>query len=327
MNILVTGGAGYIGSHACRALAAAGYTPVTYDNLSKGRRNAVLWGPLETGDLRDADRLAQVFDAYRPAAVMHFAGFIEVGESVTDPATCWDSNVIGSFRLAEAMVNAGCRNLVFSSTCAVYDGTTGALLNETSPISPINAYGRSKHATEMMLHDFGTAHDLRTVMFRYFNVAGAHRGAGIGQAHDGAATHIIPRLLMALAGGQSHMTIHGDDYDTPDGTCVRDYIHIDDLVRAHVSGLERLLGGGEGGTFNLGTGTGASVRDVIETASRVVGFPPQIQVGPRRAGDAARLISGSEKAAEALGWSPESSDLETIIGDAWAWHQTRGWER
>ncbi len=326
MHVLVTGGAGYIGSHACRALAAAGYTPVTYDNLSTGREGAVQWGPLETGDLSDGDRLAEVFAVHKPAAVMHFAAAIEVGESVTDPGKYWRNNFLGSLTLAETMIEARCLNLVFSSTCAVYDGSSGDDLTENSPIGPINAYGGSKRATEMMLADFGAAHGLNTTIFRYFNVAGAAQGAGIGQRHDANATHIIPRLLMALAGGAGHMTINGDDYPTHDGTCVRDYIHVEDLVAAHIAGLERLLNGETGETYNLGTGRGASVREVIEAAGDVVGHPPQIQIGPRRDGDAVRLVSGSEKAAADLGWTPSSSDLETILADAWAWHQTRGWE-
>ncbi|MBT8408179.1 MAG: UDP-glucose 4-epimerase GalE [Alphaproteobacteria bacterium] len=323
MHILVTGGAGYIGSHACRALAAAGYSPVVYDNLSTGRRAAVQWGPLEEGDLNDRPRLDQVFDAYRPAAVMHFGAAIEVAESVTNPVKYWRNNFVGSLTLAEAMRAAGCANIVYSSTCAVYDGNAEADLTEASPIGPINAYGASKRATEMMLADMGAAHGLTTIIFRYFNVAGAARGAGIGQTHAGA-THIIPRLLAALEGGLPEMTVNGDDYPTPDGTCIRDYIHVDDLVAAHIAGLKRILDGGEGQIYNLGTGRGASVREVIETAAKVVGHQPNIRVGPRRAGDAVRLVSGSARAAQELGWTPKSSDLETILADAWAWHKCGG---
>lgn len=326
-HILVTGGAGYIGSHACRALRAAGYTPVAYDSLSKGRASAVQWGPLEEGDLTDRARLDAVFADYAPRAVMHFAAAIEVGESVTDPGKYWRNNFLGSLTLAEAMVAAGCLELVFSSTCAVYDGGTGEDLTEDSPIGPINAYGGSKRATEMMLADFDAAHGLKTIIFRYFNVAGAARDAGIGQRHDESATHIIPRLLMALEGGVGHMTINGNDYPTPDGTCVRDYIHVEDLVAAHVAGLARLKAGGGARIYNLGTGAGASVREVIEAAGDVVGHPPQIQVGPRRDGDAVRLVSGSARAGEELGWVPKSSGLETILADAWAWHKSRGWEK
>ena len=325
MHVLVTGGAGYIGSHACKALAEAGFVPVTYDNLSKGRQSAVQWGPLEVGDLADRARLAEVFASYTPIAVMHFAAAIEVGESVTDPGKYWRNNFFGSLSLAEAAVEAGCLNVVFSSTCAVYDGDTAEDLSEDSPIGPINAYGGSKRATEMMMADFGVAHGLKAVIFRYFNVAGAAPGAGIGQSHADP-THIIPRLLIALEGGMDHMTINGDDYPTPDGTCVRDYIHVTDLVKAHVAGLKQLLAGDDGGAYNLGTGHGASVREVIEACATVVGHMPQIKVGPRRPGDAVRLVSGSEKARDDLGWEPESSDLETILADAWTWHKSRGWE-
>lgn len=325
MKILVTGGAGYIGAHACRALAGAGYTPVAYDNLSAGRRAAVCWGPFEEGDTTDRARLDEVFAAHAPAAVMHFAAAIEVGESVTNPAKYWRNNFLGSLTLAEAMLAAGCRRLVFSSTCAVYDGTTEAALTEDSPIGPANAYGHSKRATEEMLTDLGAAHGLESVIFRYFNVAGAAPGAGIGQRHRNA-THVIPRVLAALEGEAGEMVIHGDDYPTPDGTCIRDYIHVADLVSAHVTGLDRLLAGQGGRIYNLGTGRGASVREVIETAARVVGRRPDIRVGPRRAGDAVRLVSGSDRARAELGWVPERSDLARIIADAWEWHNAGGRE-
>lgn len=325
MYVLVTGGAGYIGSHACKLLAEAGFVPVAYDNLSKGRRSASKWGPLVVGDLSDREHLDQVFAEYAPIAVMHFAAAIEVGESVNDPGKYWRNNFGGSLTLAEAAAAAQCLNFVFSSTCAVYDGDTDEDLTEASPIGPINAYGGSKRATEMMLTDFGQAYGLKTIIFRYFNVAGAARNEGIGQSHA-EPTHIIPRLLIALEGGTGHMTINGDDYPTQDGTCVRDYIHVNDLAAAHVLGLKRLLGGADGGAYNLGTGRGASVREVIEAAGDVVGHMPQIQTGPRRAGDAVRLVSGSKKAKEELGWVPESSDLKTILADAWAWHKSRGWQ-
>lgn len=325
MHVLVTGGAGYIGSHACKALAAAGFVPVAYDNLSKGRRGAVNWGPFEEGDMADRDRLDAVFARYAPAAVMHFAAAIEVGESVTDPGKYWRNNFFGSLTLAEAMVAAGCRNLVFSSTCTVYDGSTDADLTEDSAIGPINAYAGSKRGTEMMLGDFDSAYGLQSIIFRYFNVAGADPSGTIGQPHDDRATHIIPRLLIALEGGQPHMIINGDDYPTHDGTCIRDYIHVNDLVAAHIAGMRRLLDGAGSRAYNLGTGRGASVREVIETAGDVVGHMPQIQVGPRRPGDAVRLVSGSARAHDELGWVPENSALETIIADAWTWHKTRGW--
>ena len=326
MHILVTGGAGYIGSHACKALAEAGFTPVAYDNLSKGRRSAVQWGPLEEGDLGDRDRLDAVFAEYAPAAVLHFAAAIEVGESVTSPEKYWHNNFLGTLTLAQAMAAAGCPNIVFSSTCAVYDGNTSADLTEDSPIAPINAYARAKRAAEMMLADFDVAHGLRHIVFRYFNVAGADPSAAIGQTHDATATHIIPKLLTAIEGGAAHMVINGDDYPTPDGTCVRDYIHVNDLVTAHIAGMQQLLDGAPSRAYNLGTGRGASVREVIETAGQVIGHPPQIQVGPRRAGDAVRLVSGSARAGDELGWIPARSDLQTIVTDAWRWHKTRGWQ-
>ena len=326
MHVLVTGGAGYIGSHACKALAEAGFVPVAYDNLSNGRASAVKWGPLEEGDLADRAGIDQVFAKYAPVAVMHFAAAIEVGESVTEPGKYWRNNFIGSLTLAEAAVAAGCLDMVFSSTCAVYDGNTEDDLTEDSAFGPINAYGSSKRATEMMLEDFATAHGLKSIIFRYFNVAGAAQGAGIGQSHANP-THIIPRLLIALEGGMGHMTINGSDYPTPDGTCIRDYIHVNDLVDAHIAGLKHLLEGRDGAAYNLGTGRGASVREVIEASGDVVGHMPQIAVGPRRDGDAVRLVSGSRKASNDLGWAPKSSDLETILTDAWAWHKSRGWEQ
>jgi len=327
MKILVTGGAGYIGSHACRALAAAGHLPVTFDNLSKGRRAAVRWGPFEAGDILDRDRLDAVFAAHAPGAVMHFAGAIEVAESVTNPGKYWRNNTAGSLMLAEAMVAAGCGRIVFSSTCAVYDEAAGGAgdLTEESPLGPVSPYASSKRAAEALLGDFSRGHGLQAVILRYFNVAGAAPGEGIGQRHRNA-THIIPRLLVALEGGVPEMVINGGDYPTPDGTCVRDYIHVTDLATAHVAGLERLAGGQGGRVYNLGTGRGASVREVIETAMTVTGRQAPIRVGPRRAGDAVRLVSGSARARDELGWVPENSDLETILADAWAWHQAGGRE-
>ena len=320
MNILITGGAGYIGSRAAMRLAAAGFTPVVFDNLSKGRRGRVRWGPFEEGDVRDAARLAEVFSRHQPAAALHFAAAIEVGESVEDPGKYWDNNVAGTLSLVDAMVRHGCFKLVYSSTCAVYAAADDGAVDETSPLDPISPYAVTKRASEMMLDDFDAAHGLKSVIFRYFNVADADAAHGLGQATKGA-THLMPRLLCALAEGEVEMVIHGDDSPTPDGTCIRDFIHVLDLVDAHILGLRRLLNGGESRVYNLGTGRGASVKQVIETASEVVGHRPKVRIGPRRAGDAVRLVSGSSRATDELDWSPQASDLKKILADSWAWMQ------
>ncbi|WP_101066862.1 UDP-glucose 4-epimerase GalE [Roseovarius salinarum] len=323
-KVLVTGGAGYIGSHACKALAAAGYLPVTYDNLSTGWAEAVRFGPLERGDLTDRARLDAVFARHAPVAVMHFAALSQVGEAMREPALYWRNNLCGSLTLAEAAAAAGCRDFVFSSTCAVYGDHDGVTLDEATHQAPLNAYGASKRAVEDMLRDMGATHGLRTVIFRYFNVAGADTDGDVGEWHM-PETHLVPLALAAAAGDRGALTIHGTDYPTPDGTCIRDYVHVSDLVDAHLSGLARLRSGGGGGVFNLGTGQGFSVREVIEEAGRVTGRPVPVTEGPRRDGDCTRLVSGSAQAATDLGWTPERSDLETMIGDAWRWYRGGGY--
>jgi len=320
-HVLVTGGAGYIGSHACKALRAAGYTPVTYDNLSTGWADAVKFGPLERGDLTDRDRLDQVFETYRPCAILHFAALSQVGESMRDPGLYWHNNVAGSLSLIEAAVAAGCRDIVFSSTCATYGDHDNVVLDEDCAQAPINAYGASKRAIEDMLRDFGAAHGLRHVIFRYFNVAGADPEAEIGEFHR-PETHLVPLMLDAIRGKREALTIFGTDYDTPDGTCIRDYVHVTDLVAAHVRGLEWLLDGQDSRVFNLGTGTGFSVREVIDSCAAVTNRPVPVIEGPRRAGDCTRLVSGSTRAKAELGWQPARSTLAQMIGDAWRWHQT-----
>jgi UDP-glucose 4-epimerase len=324
-TILVTGGAGYIGSHACLALAEAGYLPVTYDSLETGWRDAVQFGPFEQGDLRDRARLDAVMAAYKPRAVLHFAALSNVGEASADPARYWDNNVIGSLRLLEAMAAAGIRHIVFSSTCATYGDQDGVLLDETAPQRPTNAYGASKRAVEEMIAQMAAAPgaDLSHVFFRYFNVAGADPGTRIGEFHR-PETHLIPLALDAVRGRRDRLTIHGQDYPTPDGTCVRDYVHVTDLVAAHLAGLDHLLGGGASDVFNLGSGRGYSVREVVETVARVTGAPVPAEDGPRRAGDCAALVSGSSRAAERLGWQAQAS-LEDMIATAWAWHQRPGY--
>lgn len=320
-NILVTGGAGYIGAHACKALRTAGYTPVTYDNLSTGWEDAVKFGPFEKGDLTEAERLDQVFAAYRPAAVLHFAALSEVGESMRDPGRYWHNNVTGSLSLLGAAVRAGCLNIVFSSTCATYGEQDNVVLDEDSAQLPINAYGASKRAIENMLRDFGAAHGLNHVIFRYFNVAGADPEAEVGEFHR-PETHLIPLVLDAGEGKRDALTIYGTDYDTRDGTCIRDYVHVMDLVEAHILGLHWLEAGKGSRVFNLGTGSGFSVREVIETAGAVIGREVPVALGARRPGDCAKLVSGSDRAAAELGWQPERSTLERMIADAWRWHRT-----
>lgn len=325
-HVLVTGGAGYIGSHACKALSRAGFVPVTFDNLSTGWREAVRFGPLEVGDLGDPARLAQVFDRWRPVAVMHFAALSLVGDSMRDPAGYWRANVLGALNLAEAAVNAGCLDFVLSSTCATYGDQDGVVLTEETPQAPINAYGGSKRAIEDILRDFGASHGLRSVIFRYFNVAGADPEGEVGECHR-PETHLIPLLLDAIAGLRPALTVYGSDYATPDGTCIRDYVHVADLVEAHVLGLNWLLEGRGSRVFCLGTGRGFSVREVIEAARAVTNRPVPVVEGDRRPGDATRLVCGSARAVEELGWRPDRSALRAMIADAWRWHQTGGYER
>ena len=324
-HVLVTGGAGYIGSHACKALAQAGYTPVTFDNLVTGWKDAVKFGPFEQGDLLDRNRLDDVFAKYKPVAVMHFAALSQVGESMQDPGAYWRNNVQGSLTLIEAAVAANCLNFVFSSTCATYGDQDNVVLDESSAQHPINAYGASKRAIEDILSDFGNAFGLNHVIFRYFNVAGADPEAEIGEFHQ-PETHLIPLMLDAIEGKRAALTVHGTDYDTPDGTCIRDYVHVCDLVDAHILGLNWLEDGKGNRVFNLGTGTGFSVRDVINQSGAVTNRPVPVSDGPRRPGDCTRLVSGSTRAERELGWSPKRSDLQTMIADAWRWHQTGSYD-
>ena len=320
-KVLVTGGAGYIGSHACKALKAAGFIPVTFDNLVTGWRDAVKFGPFEQGDLLDRARLDEVFAKHQPIAVMHFAALSQVGEAMSEPGRYWRNNVEGSLTLIEAACAAGCLNFVFSSTCATYGEHDNVVLDETTAQEPLNAYGASKLAIEGILRDFGAAHGLRHVIFRYFNVAGADPEAEVGEFHR-PETHLIPLMLDAIDGKRDALTVFGTDYDTPDGTCIRDYVHVCDLVDAHVLGLEWLKDGKENRVFNLGTGTGFSVREVIDQSRAVTNREVPYEIGPRRAGDCTRLVSGSTRAETDLGWQPERSTMGRMIEDAWRWHQT-----
>lgn len=324
-NVLVTGGAGYIGSHACKALKVAGFTPVTFDSLTTGWKDAVKFGPFEQGDLLDRSRLDAVFAAYRPVAVLHFAALSLVGECMKDPGLYWGNNVSGSLNLIEAAVASGCKNFVFSSTCATYGDQDNVVLDEDSAQFPINAYGASKRAIEDILRDFDVAHGLKHVIFRYFNVAGADPDGEVGEFHR-PETHLVPIMLDAIEGKRDALTIFGTDYDTPDGTCIRDYVHVCDLVDAHVLGLKWLQDGKGSRAFNLGTGTGFSVREVLEQSSAVTNRAVPYTEGPRRAGDCTKLVSGSQRAITELGWAPHRSNMKQMITDAWRWHQSGHYE-
>ena len=323
-HVLVTGGAGYIGSHACKALAERGYTPVCFDNLSTGWAQAVKYGPFVQADLLDRAALDAAFAEYEPIAVMHFAAFSLGGEAMENPGKYWRNNVLGSLNLIEAAAEAGCKNFVFSSTCATYGEQDGVLLTEDSTQQPINAYGSTKRAVEEILRDFRASHDLRTVIFRYFNVAGADPAGEIGECHR-PETHLIPVMLEAIDGQRPELVIHGTDYPTPDGTCIRDYVHVVDLVEAHILGLEWLRDGKESRVFNLGTGAGFTVNEVIDHARAATGHKVPHRFGPRRGGDAASLVSGSHRALNDLGWDPTRSSLKVMISDAWTWHKTGGY--
>ncbi len=325
-KVLVTGGAGYIGSHACKALAAAGFTPVTLDNFSTGWRDAVKFGPVVEADLMDRVALDAAFAKHRPVAVLHFAALSQVGEAMAEPGLYWRNNVAGSLNLIEAAVAAGCLDFVFSSTCATYGDRDGEILDEDTPQAPLNAYGASKRAIEDMLTDFGAAHGLRSVIFRYFNVAGADPDGQVGEFHR-PETHLIPLILDAVDGKRAALTIHGTDYPTADGTCIRDYVHVMDLVDAHVKGLEWLRAGHESRVFCLGTGDGFSVREVVDATRSITNREVPMLDGPRRGGDAVKLVCGSTRAKAELGWSPDRSTMPQMIADAWRWHQTGAYQQ
>jgi len=319
-SVLVTGGAGYIGAHACKALAEAGYTPVTYDNFVYGHPAAVRWGPLENGDIGDRDQLEMVMKKYNPAAVMHFAAYAYVGESVTNPAKYYRNNVAGTLSLLESMNSCGIDKIIFSSTCATYGMPDIVPIDENHPQNPINPYGRSKLMIEWILQDFAAAYDLKFVSLRYFNAAGADPDAEIGENHD-PETHLIPLVLDVALGIRHRLEIYGTDYDTPDGTCIRDYIHVSDLADAHLLALEYLNDGGQSNVFNLGNGNGFSVREVITTAMKVTGCDIPYLESKKRPGDPAVLIGSTEKIRDNLGWRAVHHSLEAIIRTAWRWHK------
>ncbi|MGY2050228.1 UDP-glucose 4-epimerase GalE [Methylobacterium sp. JK268] len=320
-RVLVTGGAGYIGSHTCKQLALNGYECIAYDNLSSGHRHNVKWGPLIVGDIRDSEQLAETLRRYDPRAVIHFAALAYVGESVVEPARYYRNNVTGTLTLLSEMMRAGIDTIVFSSTCATYGVPATLPIVETTPQCPINPYGASKLMVERVLEDFGRAYGLRFAALRYFNACGADLEGDLAEEHD-PETHLIPRCLMAAAGRIPEVEIFGDDWPTPDGTCVRDYIHVADLARGHVAALEGLKSRHRALKLNLGTGRGTSIREILDGIKRVTNRDVPHVVRGRRAGDPPALLADVSRAREAIGFAAENSDLDTILSSAWRHFQT-----
>lgn len=314
-NVLVTGGAGFIGSHTCKALSEAGYLPVTVDNFSTGDREAVKWGPCIQGDIRDTAQLHEAMTSHRIGAVMHFAAKAYVGESVTDPALYYDNNVTGTISVLAACQKAGVGNIIFSSSCATYGVPTDLPIIETTPQRPVNPYGRTKLIGEQMIADHSAAYGLRNVVLRYFNAAGADPSGDLAERHD-PETHLIPLALMAAYGLRETLTVFGSDYATPDGTCIRDYIHVGDLARAHSGALSYLLGGGANVALNVGSGRGLSILEIVAEVESVVGRTINLRFAPRRTGDPPVLIADPRLAERVLGFTTELSDIGTIIADA-----------
>jgi len=321
-KVLVCGGAGYIGAHMSEQLAERGLDVVVFDNLEGGRRSQVRWGTLMVGDLRDPAALEKLFSAHAFTAVMHFAGKIVVSESAREPSPYYDHNVVGTLNLLDAMRRHRSPPLVFSSTAAMYGEPRYTPIDETHPCVPVNPYGNTKLAAELMLADFRAAYGMRSVSLRYFNAAGASPSGTIGESHE-PETHLIPNVLRAC---REHSAVHvyGTDYPTPDGSCVRDYIHVSDLCRAHLLAMEYLANGGDNAAVNLGSEHGHSVLEVIDSAERICGQPIERRVSPRRGGDPPVLVASARKARELLGWTPTESDLDSIIASAWRWEQRRG---
>jgi UDP-arabinose 4-epimerase len=321
-TILVTGGAGYIGSQTCKLLAQEGFVPVVFDNLVYGHEWAVQWGPFEKGDLLDKKRIAEVVKKYAPRAVIHFAAYAYVGESVERPGKYYENNICGTVNLLEAMRETGVEQLVFSSTCATYGVPKQIPISEDHPQAPINPYGASKLMVERIIDDYEHAYGVRSVVLRYFNAAGADPSAEIGEDHD-PETHLIPLIFDAALGRRKYISIYGDDFNTPDGTCIRDYIHIVDLGDAHLRALNYLDSQEKSLKLNLGNGQGYSVREVIDQAEKVAGRPINTIVAARRSGDPPRLVGDAARAKKILGWEPKYGELATILQHAWQWHQKR----
>ena len=321
-TVFIAGGAGYIGSHLNKAAHQQGYNTVVYDNLIYGHKEAVQWGDFVPGDLEDVAQLRLAFQHFRPDAVMHFAAYAYVGESVRAPEKYYRNNVAATLNLLRVMREAGCGRFIFSSTCATYGVPLQIPISEDHLQSPINPYGQSKLMVENILADYAAAYDFRYASLRYFNAAGADPQAQIGEDHN-PETHLIPLVLDAAAGRRESVSVFGTDYDTPDGTCVRDYIHVGDLADAHLLALEHLFDGGQGGCFNLGNGQGYSVKEVIDCARAVTGRDISVRYAPRRAGDPPALVGSAEKATGVLCWRPRLARLEDIISTAWVWHKKR----
>ncbi len=317
-RVLVAGGAGYIGSHTCKALSARGFLPVVYDNLSTGHRRFARWGPLVEGDLLDRETLARVFAEHRPVAALHFAALAYVGESVEDPARYYFNNVVGALHLLEAARSRGNVPIVFSSTCAVYGEPQVLPITEDAPLAPLSPYGRTKLATEEALSDYRVAYGLRSVCLRYFNAGGCDPDGEIGESHE-PETHLVPRAILAALGRLKELTIFGDDYPTRDGTAIRDYVHVCDLAGAHVAAVRHLLAGGENAVLNLGTGTGFSVLEIVRAVGRVTHREVPCRIAPRRPGDPAVLVADSSRARRLLGFSTARSEVESVVRTAHAW--------
>jgi len=321
-TVLVTGGAGYIGSHVCKALAAKGFNPVSYDNLCSGNRDHVLWGPLEIGDIRDQTRLAEVIKLHRPEAIMNFAALIQVGESVINPLKYYDNNVFGSFCLLNMAQRHNIRQLVFSSTAAVYGVPDGDIISEDHRLCPVSPYGHTKLAMENMVRDYAAAYNLNYAILRYFNAAGADISGEIGSSYK-VDTHIIPLLMSIASGNKKEIDIFGANYPSPDGTAIRDYIHVQDLAEAHILALIHIREHNSRLTLNIGTGEGHTVQEVVNMARRVTKHPIPARISPRRSGDPHKLVADATQARNLLKWKPSYSDLHTIVSSAWRWQRKK----
>ena len=319
-TIFVTGGAGYVGSHCAKAFSNAGWTVVTYDNLSRGHKDLVKWGELIEGDILDTDHLTEALKQTQPDAVAHFAALAYVAESISSPEIYYRNNVAGTMSLLDAMRSSDVGRLLFSSSCATY-GMSDELITEDTPQRPINPYGQSKLICEQMIQDYGAAHGLKSAILRYFNAAGCDPDGETGERHD-PEPHVIPLAIRGAMDGTFTFNILGGDYDTPDGTCVRDYVHVSDLADAHWRALDYLFTYDQSNVFNLGTGRGYSVMELADAVSRVAGKPVPRVIAGRRPGDPPSLVASAEKAASLLGWTPKHSDLDTILATAWAWFQS-----